>query len=202
MTIIIGGGEIANTINKIIIDSEIIVSKKPSIVKHILNNVYKEKNIKNVIITSGYLEKSNFKKMTFNNIDKTISANLTFPIKIANIVQDKLKKSNGKLIVFSSSTIFGTREEYSVYAATKIGLEKFIENFSSETGIKTLIVRNGRTDTKLRWNNYKKTIENKKNLLSTKEVAIALKNQLEKDCKILDIFKDNEYLNISIDRKN
>jgi short-subunit dehydrogenase len=191
MTVIIGGGGIGEALRArsraIVINSKDFNEIITELVK--INDA---SSIKNIIITSGFLEKHEVGDFTEKVIEKTVQANFLIPMLIANFSVLNFPKAN--LVFFSSSVVFEAREGYSVYSASKTGLEIFLRTLKIENpSVNLKIIRNSRTDTKLRWNNYDYSEETTKNLLSPEEVAKVTLDFISTDGVVLEIYRrDNE----------
>lgn len=191
MTVIIGGGEIANAIKKIshncyIIEHDDLVEMKQSFVKL----VEKKGKPDNVIITSGYLNKKFVGDFSSVDIGQQIRANMVVPIDFINLIV-RMDLYRTRVVVFSSSVTYAERRSgYSVYAAAKIGLERFIQScLNGDAPLRIKIIRPSRTDTKLRWDNYEDNDKNRKNILYPHEVAECTLDFLTKDDIVLEIWK-------------
>ena len=192
MTIIIGGGYIGEEFQNQIDDSYIIshanINTMINYFKYIIKK-YGKPNL--IIITSGFLRKRKVGKFYIYDIDNTIDANYTVPVKFINLAKEMNLQS--QIIVFSRSVTYDKREGYSIYSSSKLALEKFIKIYMiEEPEAKIKIIRPSRTDTKLRWDNYEQTEENEKNLLYPEEVVSAVLDFLPKKDIILEIRKDGE----------
>jgi len=195
--LIIGGGDLANAIKKEAISSNYNVS----IIEHKNNNsnemlqllydtLYVSKYITHFIITSGYLEKHANGSYTETSIEKIIDSNLTFPIKVINLIL--LFINNPKITVFSSSVTHNpNRKFYGVYSAAKAGLERFAIDCINNNGADIKIIRPSRINTKLRWSVYDKNDLTTLNLTEPNEAAICILNFLDEEYNILEFKKNN-----------
>ena len=192
MTVIIGGGSIGEAIRDRT-RSIVIYQKDFELIRDDLAIINSNTPITEIIVTSGFLEKSRVGEYTTENIEKTINANFTIPILVANLSVKKYPTA--KLIIFSSSVVFEPREGYGAYSAAKTALEIFIRTLKKENPEYIVkLIRNSRTDTKLRWDNYQHNETTEQNLLSPDEVAKATLNFLKEEGVVLEIFKREEKL--------
>ena len=106
MILIIGGGGISDELFRLLGNDlnrvQRITTKNLNEIKQEVEQISDHYDISSVIVTSGYLEKKRFEDFTFENIDKTIDANLVFPIKVAKIVSPFINSQKKSFIVFSS----------------------------------------------------------------------------------------------------
>jgi len=189
MNVIIGGGEIGNAIRNLIC-GEVINEKDIDVVKDKLLSFDK---IENIFITAGFLRKENVGEFNDETILKTVNSNFIFPILIANFCIKYFP--DARIIFFSSSTVYDFREGYSVYGASKTALEIFVGTLKVENpDIKVKLIRNHRTDTKLRWSNYERSPKTEENLLTPEEVAEETVKFLERPESIIEISKEYEEL--------
>jgi len=178
---IFGGGEIAESISSIL---KIPIEKDTDVVNNKIEELY---------ITSGFLNREPFFQQTYEEIYKSIDANLIYPLKILTELKKYIDK-NTKIILISSSSSYNDREGYSVYSSTKTALEIFAKTLYKE-GYNIKLVRPARTDTKLRWDNISKADkENWENLLTPEDIVKQLPSFLKSDYNYLNIFKSEEQL--------
>ena len=196
MTVIIGGGAISEAIRSLK-RCTIIKEKDFGLIEMKLREISDNVEITEIIVTTGYLEKSTVGEYSFRNIEQTVSANFLTPILIANLSINLYPTA--KLIFFSSSVSFEPRKGYGAYSASKTALEIFLRTAMVENPeVSIKIIRNARTDTKLRWNNYPQSTENKRNLLSPLEVAIETMKFTKQHGSVLEIYKRNEIIHTDI----
>jgi len=192
MTVIIGGGAIGEALRA---RSRAIVinSKNFEQIAKDLVEINDSTEIANIIVTSGFLEKHNIGDFDPETIQKTVDANFIIPMLVANFSVANFPTTN--LVFFSSSVVFEAREGYSAYSASKTGLEIFLRTLAVEHSLIELkIIRNSRTDTKLRWNNYKHSDKTEANLLTPDEVAKATLEFMQEDGIVMEVYKRNEIL--------
>jgi NADP-dependent 3-hydroxy acid dehydrogenase YdfG len=197
MTLIIGGGELGRSFEKIFNNDIVRIiehTDSGKMLAQIESLILKYGQADRAIITSGYLNKKFIGDYRNTDIEQIIDANMTFPIKVINLLSAISYRT--RVIVISSSVTFdATRNMYAVYAASKLGLERFVQSSQNGDGpLRIKIIRPARMDTKLRWDNYKKTDENIKNLLTTDEVAQCTLDFLQKDDIVLEIFKKEGHI--------
>ena len=195
ITIIFGGGDISRAITSKL-DAFEICSKDISIAEKMFHIVAGSTDEPiNVIVTSGYLLKHSIEQIEKDEIEKHISANLLYPMHIWRIVSQKIVHNGGRFIVFSSSAVEPVRDGYAMYASAKAGLERFICSIKHEIeNVDTTVIRNARTNTKMRWMNYEKTPETIENLLEPEDVAEAIYDLIlgDKKCDMLIIYKSRD----------
>ena len=192
MTVIIGGGSIGEAIRDRT-RSIVIYQKDFELIRNDLVIINANTPITEIFVTAGYLEKSEVGEYSTQNIEKTINANFTIPILIANLSVKLFPTA--KLVIFSSSVVFEPREGYGAYSAAKTGLEIFIRTLKKENPEYIVkLIRNSRTDTKLRWDNYQRNESTEQNLLTPDEVAKATLNFLNIEGTVMEIFKREEKL--------
>jgi short-subunit dehydrogenase len=189
MNLVIGGGGISNEISSLL-KCPVIKSKDIEEIKTLLELF---PHAKNFIITTGFLDLDNFKNLSINSIENTIKANYIMPMLITRLISEKYGK-DATVVYFSSSTSFQTRPKYSIYASSKTALEIFVRTIKKEGLLRTKIVRNSRTDTPMRWKNFKKNEETLSNLLSPSDVALGVQELLSSDFNELEIFKIDEMI--------
>jgi 2-C-methyl-D-erythritol 4-phosphate cytidylyltransferase len=196
MTVIIGGGGIGEAI-RMRTRAIVIKSKDFEEIAAELLAIERETSIDTIIVTSGFLEKSTIGFFSEEIIQRTVDANFIIPMMISNFVINYFPTV--KLVIFSSSVVFEARKGYSVYSASKTGLEIFLRTLKLEyPNFNLKIIRNARTDTKLRWNNYIHSEETEANLLSTDEVAKYTLDFLSKKGTVMEIYKRDENIQTDI----
>jgi 2-C-methyl-D-erythritol 4-phosphate cytidylyltransferase len=196
MTVIIGGGGIGEAI-RMRTRAIVIKSKDFEEIAAELLVIERETSIDTIIVTSGFLEKSTIGFFSEEIIQRTVDANFIIPMMISNFVINYFPTV--KLVIFSSSVVFEARKGYSVYSASKTGLEIFLRTLKLEyPNFNLKIIRNARTDTKLRWNNYIHSEETEANLLSTDEVAKYTLDFLSKKGTVMEIYKRDENIQTDI----
>jgi len=191
MTVIVGGGAIGEALRA---RSRAIVIKSKDFeqIAQDLIEINESTEIKNIIVTSGFLEKQTIGDFSPETIRKTVDANFMIPMLVANFSVANFPTTN--LVFFSSSVVFEAREGYSVYSASKTGLEIFLRTLVVEHNTNLKIIRNSRTDTKLRWNNYKHSDKTEANLLTPDEVAKATLEFMKEDGIVMEVYKRNEII--------
>lgn len=138
-----------------------------------LEEIYKiEGKIDFVINTSGLLNRKPFISMTEQEIVDSYMVNYVGVLNIARSSFLFLKKSQGMLINFSSSSYTRGRSNYSIYSSTKAAVVNFTQALAEEWrvhGIKVNAINPERTATPMRTANFGNEPIN--TLLTSKEVA-------------------------------
>jgi len=149
-------------------------------VNQALEYVYKNENkIDYVINTAGVLYKEPLANMNYDLIDEIIKTNYIGSINIAKESFKYLKKSQGGLVLFTSSSYTRGRENYSIYSSTKAAIVNLTQALASEWevfGIKVNCINPERTLTPMRIKNF--GCEDIKSLLSAEKVAKVTLNVL------------------------
>jgi 2-C-methyl-D-erythritol 4-phosphate cytidylyltransferase len=142
-------------------------------IKKALKYTYKKyKKIDIIINTSAVLTKKELKDMTKKDIQNEINTNFTASVNISKYSYKYLKKSQGSLILFTSSSYTKGRAGYSLYSSTKAAIVNFSEAISNEwqkDKIRVNVINPSRTATKMRRTYFGK--EDKTTLLKPKKVA-------------------------------
>ena len=142
-------------------------------IKKALQDTYKKYNkIDAVINSSATLTKKELKNMTKQDIQSEIDTNFTASVNVAKYSYKYLKKSQGSLILFTSSSYTRGRANYSLYSSTKAGIVNFAEALSSEwlkDKIKVNVINPARTATPMRTKYFGK--EDATTLLNASKVA-------------------------------
>lgn len=155
------------------------VSKTEGIKKSFEIIKSKFKKIDIIIITAGILKIEKLSKMSDMEIVNQISTNLISNMLIAKHAYKELKKTKGRMLVYSSSSYTRGRANYSLYSAAKAGVVNMTQAISEEwhkDGIKINCIVPARTDTPMRTKAFGE--EPKHTLLSVAEVVDVSKNVL------------------------
>jgi 2-C-methyl-D-erythritol 4-phosphate cytidylyltransferase len=129
-------------------------------------------NIDYVINTTGILEKNSLQNYTQEQIDNIIDTNFKGSVNIARASFKSLKKSQGMLLFFTSSSYTRGRSNYSLYSASKaaiVNLTQALDEEWSEFHIRINCINPARTLTPMRIRNFGE--EQINTLLSAHEVA-------------------------------
>ena len=147
-------------------------------VTEVLNNVNKkEGRIDLVIDTAGLLIKEPIASMPDSVVRDSINTNLLGVINVAKASFPFLKRSNGSLLFYTSSSYTRGRMMYSVYSATKSAIVNFVQAIAEEWqpfNIRVNCINPERTKTPMRTKNFGSEPEG--SLLDPKMVAIASLN--------------------------
>lgn len=136
-----------------------------------------EGRIDAVIDTAGVLFKEPLATMKQEDIDASININLAGAINVARSAFPYLKKTNGSLLFFTSSSYTRGRMMYSIYSATKAAIVNFVQALAEEWytfGVRVNCINPERTKTPMRIKNFGNEPEG--TLLDPKQVAIASLN--------------------------
>ncbi len=158
-----------------------------------LESVYeKHKKIDFVVNTVGVLSRETLSSMDEETIDEILSTNLKGAITITQKSFPYLQKSQGHLLLFTSSSYTRGRSGYSLYSATKAAIVNFMQAIAQEWAvhhIKINAINPSRTDTPMRTKNF--GFEPKNTLLDAGNVAsIALSILFEEfSGQVIDIKK-------------
>ena len=146
---------------------------KTDFIKKALEKVYKkENNIDYVVNTAGILVYGKINKRSVDDIEAEIKTNYLGCINIAKTSFEYLKKSEGGLLFFSSSSYTRGRKNYAVYSSSKAAVVNFTQALAEEWEpyeIKVNVVVPERTATPMRLKNFGK--EDLNTLLSPEHVA-------------------------------
>lgn len=154
-------------------------------------NVYKETNrIDFVINTAAILNKEPFLNLEYSNIQSIINTNYYGMINIAKVSYEYLRKSEGMLLNFTSSSYTRGRANYAIYSSTKAAVVNFVQAIAEEweiDKIKANCINPQRTKTPMRIDNFGN--EPDETLLKSEEVALVSLKVLLSDFsgKVIDI---------------
>lgn len=153
------------------------VSVSESVQKAFQSVFDQEGRIDAVIDTAGVLFKEPLATMKQVDIDASININLAGAINVARSAIPYLKKTQGSLLFFTSSSYTRGRMMYSVYSATKAAVVNFVQAMAEEWysfGVRVNCINPERTKTPMRIKNFGNEPEG--TLLDPKYVAIASLN--------------------------
>lgn len=143
-------------------------------VENALQEVFeKEGRIDYVINTAGKLSISKLEAMQTEEIASLIQTNYFGIVNTTKAAIPYLRKTQGMMVLFTSSSYTRGRALYSIYSSTKAAVVNFAQAMSEELyedKIKINVINPERTDTPMRRSNF--GIEPKGTLLSSKEVAL------------------------------
>lgn len=125
-----------------------------------------------VILTAGLLRMGRLAEASDHDIDETIQVNYAAPVQVARAAFPHLRKSQGHLMFFTSSSYTRGRENYALYSSTKAAVVNLTQALSEEwavDGIKVNVVNPERTATPMRTQAFGE--EPPGTLLSAEDVA-------------------------------
>lgn len=148
----------------------------------------KEGKIDFVVNTAAVLEKQALKNMSYENIIKSININYLGSIIVAKESLKYLKKSNGSLLLYTSSSYTRGRSLYSIYSSSKAAIVNLVQALSEEwDDVKVNCINPERTRTPMRIKSFGNEPEG--SLLKSEVVATASINALfsEKSGQVIDV---------------
>lgn len=164
-------------------------------VKNYIKTIIKNHgDIDYVINTTGYLIKKPLEGLTCSEVSSLVNINYLGAINIAIAVKTTLKKTQGTLLNFTSSSYTRGRAFYSIYSSAKAAIVNFTQALADEwivDNIKVNCINPERTATPMRLNNF--GVEPVDSLLDPKFVAIKSLESLAingSGC-VIDVRKDN-----------
>lgn len=144
-------------------------------VENSLKEVFLQYNkIDSVINCAATLTKKELIDTSFEEIVSEVNTNLLGAINVAKASHQYLKKTQGSLILFTSSSYTRGRASYSIYSSTKAAVVNLTQSLSSEwqkDNIRVNVINPARTKTKMRSENFGQ--EDESILLAPETVAIA-----------------------------
>lgn len=149
------------------------VKNAEDIRKALLSIYRKTRKIDYVINTAAVLKKETLVNMDYGDISDIINVNLTGCVNIAKESFNYLKKTNGSLLFFTSSSYSRGRAFYSLYSSTKSAVVNLTQALSEEWhpfDIRVNCINPERTKTPMRLKNF--GIEPQGTLLDPKLVAL------------------------------
>ncbi len=110
------------------------------------------KRIDHIIVTSGFLLKTDFSNMEDTQFVESIDSNLVAHINAARIGYKFLVETKGSLLLFSSSSFSTARPGYVLYSAMKSAVVSLAQGLASEwdNSIRVNVVCPSRTNTTMR----------------------------------------------------
>jgi 2-C-methyl-D-erythritol 4-phosphate cytidylyltransferase len=154
-------------------ENQIDVSKYEN-VKKALEAVYgKESRIDYIINCAGVLHKQTIENISYTDINESIAINLNGAINVTKESIKYLKKSRGKILLFTSSSYTRGRSFYALYSSLKASIVNLTQALCEEWdqyGVEINCICPHRTNTPMRTENF--GIEPEESLLQPEEVAI------------------------------
>lgn len=142
-------------------------------VENALKEVFeKEGRIDVVINTAGLLNLEPLNTMDLDQINRVIDVNLRGVIYVARAAYPYLKKSQGHLLFYTSSSYTRGRALYSIYSSTKVAIVNFVQAIAAEWASDNIMINcinPERTKTGMRIRNF--GMEPDEILLKPEEVA-------------------------------
>jgi 2-C-methyl-D-erythritol 4-phosphate cytidylyltransferase len=126
-----------------------------------------------VVVTAGVLHRSALTESSEQVIRESIDVNLTGPVFIAQASAQYLAKTNGQLLLFTSSSYTRGRAGYSLYSCTKAAVVNLTQALAEEwepIGIRVNCINPERTSTPMRTSAF--GVEPPETLLSARTVAL------------------------------
>lgn len=150
-------------------------------VKDAFSKVYEQEGrIDFVVNTAGILNKQALHNMSLENIHNNVNVNYLGSIYVAKEAFQYLHKTQGSLLLFTSSSYTRGRGLYSLYSSSKAAIVNLTQALSEEwEHIKINCINPERTQTPMRIKNFGKEPED--TLLKSKHVAIISINTLFSD---------------------
>lgn len=150
-------------------------------IKTALSKVYdREQKIDYVVNTAGILAIQALQNMRYEDIQKNIQINYFGAIAVAKESFPYLQKTEGMLLLYTSSSYTRGRGLYSLYSSSKAAIVNLTQALSQEwESVKINCINPERTKTPMRIKNFGQEPED--SLLSAKSVAIASVNTLFSD---------------------
>ena len=147
-------------------------------VKDALESVYnKEGKIDFIVNTAGLLKMGKLNCREIDDIFNEVKVNYMGCVNVAQLAPQYLKKSNGSLLFFTSSSYTRGRALYSIYSSTKAAIVNLVQALAEEWDhIRINVINPERTATPMRFQNFGKEPED--TLLSAEKVAKASLNTL------------------------
>ena len=135
-----------------------------------------------VVNSAAILSKEPLMDMSEERIDMIIDTNYRGMVNVAVLSHDYLAKSQGQLLLYTSSSYTRGRAFYSLYSSTKAAVVNFMQALSQEwdsDGIRVNVINPERTKTPMRVKNF--GVEPDDTLLKAEEVATVSLNTLLSD---------------------
>lgn len=80
-----------------------------------------------------------FEEFTWDEIERVLNVNLIGTIQLLHYLIPHMK-DNGRIVLFSSAVTFKNLENYSIYSATKAGLDSLVKSLAKELGNRGITV--------------------------------------------------------------
>lgn len=166
------------------------VGQRDDVAKALAQVNEKEGHVDYVVCTAGILNKEPLASMDYATIQKAVQTNYMGTVNVALEAYPYLRKTEGKLIFFTSSSYTRGRAFYSIYSSTKAAIVNFVQAVAQEwdaDGIKINCINPERTKTPMRQQNF--GIEPDDTLLMPERVAEATLRTLVSDCtgQVIDV---------------
>lgn len=164
-------------------------------VEQALRQVYeKEGRIDYVVNTSGELCISKLEAMDEKQIERMTMTNYLGSVQVTKAAIPYLKKTEGCIILFTSSSYTRGRAMYSIYSSTKAAIVNFAQAMSEEVyedHIRINVINPERTDTPMRRKNF--GMEPRESLLESGKVAFETLKVIDSNItgQVVDIRKSN-----------
>lgn len=150
------------------------IKKSAEVRNHLAEVAEIEGGIDAVVNTAAILSRQPLINMTDDEILHNVNTNYIGSVNVAKYSFDYLKKSNGSLLLFSSSSYTYGRSFYALYSSSKAAIVNLAQALSdewSESGVRVNCICPARTLTPMRVKNFGQ--ENKDDLLDPETVARA-----------------------------
>lgn len=152
-------------------------------VRKALWEVYaREGRIEHVVCSAGILDKEPLKDMDYETIKKSMEVNYLGCVIVAKESFEYLRKVEGTLLFYTSSSYTRGRQLYSLYSSSKAAVVNFVQALSEEWfeyGIRVNCINPERTKTPMRVRSFGN--EPEESLLKPENVAVASINALVSD---------------------
>lgn len=143
-------------------------------IQRVLKEVYdKEKKIDYVINSAGILNTGKIEERNIEDITDEININYIGAIKVIKASLEYLKKSQGSILLFTSSSYTRGRALYSTYSSSKAAVVNLVQALAEEfkpDNININAINPERTATEMRFKNFGKEPED--TLLTSEQVAV------------------------------
>ncbi len=141
-----------------------------------------------VVNTAAVLDKQALKNMSYSQIIKSLNVNYFGAVVVCKESYPYLQKSNGAVLLYTSSSYTRGRSLYSLYSSSKAAIVNFVQALSEEwEDVKINCINPERTKTPMRIRNFGN--EPEESLLSSVDVAVASVKALfsDKSGQVIDI---------------
>ncbi|NIL57209.1 bifunctional cytidylyltransferase/SDR family oxidoreductase [Salinispora arenicola] len=109
--------------------------------------------IDHVVVTAGLLEKGMLADMDAGTVDQLLQVNFVGPVTVARAALSYLRRTQGQLLLYTSSSYTRGRARYALYSATKAALVNLTQALAdewAEAGVRVNCVNPERTATPMR----------------------------------------------------